>query len=64
MIFDMPARHHFKIEAKCPTHSRTDVTAYHHKVVVDEPEIRGDTARDHAIVLSRLSQRHLASNCR
>jgi uncharacterized OsmC-like protein len=43
MTFDMPASHHFKIIAECPTHSRTDATARHHQVVIDEPEIRGGT---------------------
>ena len=43
MTFDMPASHHFKITAECPTHSRTDATARHHQVVIDEPEIRGGT---------------------
>ena len=43
MTFDMPASHHFKITAQCPTHSRTDATARHHQVVIDEPEIRGGT---------------------
>ena len=43
MTFDMPASHHFKIAAQCPTHSRTDSKARHHQVVIDEPEIRGGT---------------------
>ncbi|MDA0229987.1 MAG: OsmC family protein [Proteobacteria bacterium] len=43
MTFDMPARHHFKIKAECPTHSRTDASVRHHQVVIDEPEIRGGT---------------------
>ena len=36
MTFDMPATHHFKIKAECPTHSRTGATASHHTVVIDE----------------------------
>jgi uncharacterized OsmC-like protein len=43
MAFNMPARHYFKIKVECPTHSRTDVTARHHKLVIDESEIRGGT---------------------
>ena len=43
MTFDTPAGHHFKIMAECPTHSRTDITARHHKVVIDEPGILGGT---------------------
>jgi putative redox protein len=43
MTFDLPASHHFKLKADCPTHSRTDTTIRHHKVVTDEPEIRGGT---------------------
>ena len=43
MTFDMPARHHFKIPAQFPTDSRTDASARHHQVVIDEPEIRCST---------------------
>ena len=43
MTFDMPASHHFKLKAECPTHSRTDASVRQHKVVIDEPEIRGGT---------------------
>jgi putative redox protein len=43
MTFDMPAIHHFKIKAECPTHSRTDARARQHTVVIDEPEKRGGT---------------------
>ena len=43
MTFDMLASHHCKLTAECPTHSRTDASARHHTVVIDEPEIRGGT---------------------
>ena len=41
MTFDLPAIHHFEIEANATSHCRLEARARHHKVVIDEPEIRG-----------------------
>ena len=41
MTFDLPAIHHFEIEAAATGHCRLEARARHHKVVIDEPEIRG-----------------------
>ena len=41
MTFDLPAIHHFELEAGATSHCRLEARARHHKVVIDEPEIRG-----------------------
>jgi len=30
-----------KMQASCPSHTRTDISARHHETVIDEPEARG-----------------------
>ena len=41
MTFDLPAIHHFEIEAAATGHCRLEARARQHRVVIDEPEIRG-----------------------
>ena len=41
MTFDLPAIHHFEIDAAATGHCRLEARARHHTVVIDEPEIRG-----------------------
>ena len=41
MTFDLPAIHHFQIEAAATSHCRLEARARNHRVVIDEPEIRG-----------------------
>jgi uncharacterized OsmC-like protein len=41
VTFDLPAIHHFEIEADATSHCRLEARARHHKVIIDEPEIRG-----------------------
>ena len=41
VTFDLPNIHHFGIEAAATSHCRLEARARQHKVVIDEPEIRG-----------------------
>ncbi len=43
MAFDMPAILKIRLKADCPTHSRTEISARQHKVLIDEPPSRNGT---------------------
>ena len=43
MAFTMPEIFKISVAAACPSHSRTDVTARQHTIVIDEPPHRGGT---------------------
>ncbi|MCZ6453912.1 MAG: OsmC family protein [Alphaproteobacteria bacterium] len=43
MSFDMPAILKIRLKADCPTHSRTEISARQHKVLIDEPPSRNGT---------------------
>ena len=43
MVFEMPAILKIRLKAECPTHSRTEVSARQHKVLIDEPPSRNGT---------------------
>ena len=43
MAFEMPAILKIRLKADCPTHSRTEVSARQHKVLIDEPPSRNGT---------------------
>ncbi len=40
MAFEMPAILKIRLKADCPTHSRTEVSARQHKLLIDEPPSR------------------------
>ena len=43
MAFEMPAILKIRLKAECPTHSRTEVSARQHQVLIDEPPSRNGT---------------------
>ena len=43
MAFDMPDILKIRLKADCPTHSRTEITARQHNVLIDEPPSRNGT---------------------
>jgi uncharacterized OsmC-like protein len=43
MAFEMPAILKIRLKADCPTHSRTEISARQHKVLIDEPPSRQGT---------------------
>lgn len=43
MAFTMPEIFKISVAAACPSHSRTDVSARQHTIVIDEPPHRGGT---------------------
>ena len=47
MAFEMPAILKIRLKADCPTHSRTEISARQHKVLIDEPPSRDGTRNGH-----------------
>ncbi len=43
MAFEMPAILKIRLKADCPTHSRTEISARQHTVLIDEPPSRNGT---------------------